>query len=98
MCTCCGGHSLPSSPTSSARPQAEYFSPVPPSSFGFLALVLLIAGFVATALYFTSGGGAKGGKGASTAGLLLELVSALAAAALLGSGTFFVFLWAGIWV
>jgi hypothetical protein len=70
---------------------------------GFLALVLLLAGFVFTAIYCTNpfGAGAagkKGGKPSLASALTIEVPTAIAASVFLGVGTVFLFLWAGIFV
>ncbi len=76
---------------------APYAPPVSMGSHGFLALVLLLAGFVFTALYCLNPLGLGGGKGAK-AFFLNEVPMAAVASVLLGAGTVFLFLWAGIYV
>jgi hypothetical protein len=72
-------------------------SPISPDMFGMVAALLLLLGFAATAFFFAnplSSGPSKNSVGA----FALELVVGAAAALLLGHGSLFLFLSAGVYV
>jgi hypothetical protein len=83
-----------------AMQEVTFVPPVPPTLHGFLALVLLVAGFVAAAAYCTNplGLGSAPTKSGKPRSIVWELASAGVASVLLGWGTLFLTLWAGIWV
>ncbi len=88
----------PQPPTNMASEWTTFTPPVALSTHGFLALVLLMAGFLFTALYCINPLG-LGGKGKGAAAFLLnEVPMAAIASVLLGAGVVFLFLWAGIYV
>jgi len=74
----------------------QYTPPVPPSLHGVIALLLLMAGFIASAVYCAKprSGAGSGGFG----GFVVELAVAAVASVLLGFGSLFLALWSGIWV
>lgn len=69
-----------------------YSSPVPAESFGVMAVLLTLIGLAITAFFFI---GVVPRKHRS---VVLELLTATAAAGFLGFGGLFGFLWAGIYV
>lgn len=78
---------------------AAYSPPLSPSLHGFLALILLIGGFLATAKFATSAfalGSPANTKPARS--FVTEAAAAAVASVLLGVGTLFLFLWSGVWV
>ena len=81
----------------SASAPVVYAPVVPVSLHGTLAVLLLSVGFVLTALFCTSltSFSANTKKPRS---LIRELAMSAVASVLLGVGTVFLFLWAGIWV
>lgn len=87
-----------------AQSAVAYAGPVAPAMFGPLASVLLLVGFALTALFFLnpishpSGKGAEGGSRGGLVGFVSDVVIAAAAAAFLGFGCLFLFLFAGIFV
>jgi hypothetical protein len=72
--------------------QAQFEAPIPQSSFGFLAVVAILLGLAATALFFI---GVAPRKNRS---FILEVIVSLVASVFLGVGSLFVFLWSGIYV
>ena len=68
-----------------------YTSPIPPALYGYLSVMLLMAGIAVTGAFF----GYAVGPNKS---LFLDIPLASLASVLLGSGTLFLFLWAGIYV
>jgi Oligosaccharyltransferase subunit 5 len=66
--------------------------PVSPSLFPALAAVLLLVGFIVTALLAVRSPQAKAGMG----GFITDILYSAVASVLLGFGGLFLFLWAGV--
>ncbi|CAM9968686.1 unnamed protein product [Heterosigma akashiwo] len=75
--------------------EVPYSSPISPSMYGLLALVLVSGGLTFMALFFIYQMKVKDPKEKS---IIKELTMAVPSSLMLGLGTLFVFLWAGLYV
>ncbi|KAK9904891.1 hypothetical protein WJX75_004936 [Coccomyxa subellipsoidea] len=74
--------------------QAGLHSPVPLASYPTLAILLLISGLASTAVFFVY----ESTKTKHSRRLSQELLLGFLSSAFLGSGTFFLLLWTGVYV
>ena len=79
---------------STAEIGQPYYPPVPSESYGTFSFCFLLAGFVIMSIFFIDQ--MKATK--ETRSVVRELIFAVPSSIMLGLGTLFLFLWAGIYV